>query len=581
MSTTDTSEAPASSNRRIGETIDNRYTLRRCLGRGNFGEVFEASQEALNRLVVLKFLRPEVADHPEVVKRFRNEARAAGSLKNENIIAVYDSGAASDGSPYIAMEHCDGLDCARLLERTGRLPAARAIQLASQVCSGLYAAHANGIVHRDLKPANLLLTQRSDGSDLVKILDFGIAKLRDATSKTRSGAFLGTLLYASPEQIEGARDLDHRSDVYSLSAIVYEFLCGHAAFEDAPTQAAFLYQALNAAPIPLAARVSGLPRGLSDVVARGMAKRPGDRFADMASFANALRDCSAPAPVSQESTQAALRPRNSKLKSGRNKELFATLYAPVIALVMLISLMAWLKADADPKATVARAESPAPPTAPAMSTPVVDSGSGGVAPKLWQQLPHVTNDNVRPIANLGSADARNDLSVKAEKDSSNHDETFDVAKYPVNGFARSADRLRMLGVARPAPDTTAVDTDAATSVLRAQTELAKPTPKSKSKSMSAPARETAKGSSAQFVKPKLSSEPTATEPYDPLPWWIKQHFFNATEECTLRTSVALPVECKTFTPAVSLVEQKGQFGAQWHAVTTTCSCTLSIPWSKR
>ena len=212
--------APAAgSDPRIGALVADKYTIVRLIGRGGMGTVYEARHATLSRRFAIKFMQPEYALRPNSLLRFENEAKLAGSLEHPNLAAVMDYGRAEDGSPYLVMEYLDGEDCARLLQRTGPMPVARAVDIVSQTCRGLAVAHGAGVVHRDLKPENLFVTHAGDGRDLVKVLDFGIAKLRsqDATSVTGS-TIMGTCYYMSPEQARDTSEVDERADVWSLGA---------------------------------------------------------------------------------------------------------------------------------------------------------------------------------------------------------------------------------------------------------------------------------------------------------------------------------------------------------------------------
>ncbi|MEY4578173.1 MAG: hypothetical protein RL701_2876 [Pseudomonadota bacterium] len=275
---------------RVGSVIDHKYEVVRLVGAGGMGAVYEARHRQLERSVALKFLQSD-ALHPELSARFAAEARAAGMLRHENIAAVYDTGITQDGAQYLVMELIEGIDCAELLVSTGKLPAARAIELIVQVCRGLAVVHAKGIVHRDLKPANLFLTRRADGSDLIKILDFGIAKLRPATGAPRAAetqAAMGTPFYMAPEQVEGACDMDARVDVYALGVVLYELLSGckpHVGHTPLKT----LHLILTEEPPALAKRVPGLAPTLCEVIARAMRKNREDRFADVTELAQALQ----------------------------------------------------------------------------------------------------------------------------------------------------------------------------------------------------------------------------------------------------------------------------------------------------
>jgi len=269
--------------------LDDKYELLRELGHGGMGVVYEARHRKIGRRVALKLLLPEHAADSEVAARFMTEARAAGSLAHENIAAVYDIGSTREGAPYIVMEYLEGQDCNQLLEAHGRLPVERAIDVLLQVCRGLEAAHGRGIVHRDLKPANLFMTQRGDRSDLVKVLDFGIAKLIDGSSTlhTSTGTAIGTAYYMSPEQARGETDVDQRTDVYALGVIFYELLSGERPFQG-DTLLQIVHRILEQNPTPLAERMPELPKGICTVTHIAMAGRREDRYETVAELAHAL-----------------------------------------------------------------------------------------------------------------------------------------------------------------------------------------------------------------------------------------------------------------------------------------------------
>ncbi|MES1207003.1 MAG: serine/threonine-protein kinase, partial [Pseudomonadota bacterium] len=212
---------------RVGEIVGGKYRIVRLLAKGGMGVVYEAQHTVVRRRFAIKFLRRELAERRDILTRFQREAEAAGALENENVTAAVDFGVAEDGTPYILMEYLVGESLAALMERQGRLPVARATDLVIQACAGVAAAHAAGIVHRDLKPHNLFVCRRHDGTDLLKVLDFGVAKLQvaeEASAATRTGMVLGTAAYMSPEQARGERMVDGKTDVYALGAILYEML---------------------------------------------------------------------------------------------------------------------------------------------------------------------------------------------------------------------------------------------------------------------------------------------------------------------------------------------------------------------
>jgi serine/threonine-protein kinase len=265
------------------------YAIARLVGKGGMGAVYEARHTRLARRFSIKFLLPELAARPEILRRFENEAVAAGSLEHPNLVAVTDLGRAADGAPYLVMEFLQGEDAARLLQRAGPLPAPRAADIVLQACRGIAVVHAAGIVHRDLKPENLFVTKAGDGSDLVKVLDFGIAKLRpsDGQVGTRTGSTMGTAHYMSPEQARGAGEVDAQADVWSLGVVLYELLGGRRPFAG-DDFLNVVHQILSAEPPRLDELRPNLPRGLTAVVSRAMAKEPHARFPTVEALAAAL-----------------------------------------------------------------------------------------------------------------------------------------------------------------------------------------------------------------------------------------------------------------------------------------------------
>jgi eukaryotic-like serine/threonine-protein kinase len=276
---------------RLGEVVGEKYRLVRLLGEGGMGTVYEARHDVIGRRFAVKFLHAELASHPEILARFRREAQAAGSLENENIAAVTDFGTSPDGAPYIVMEFLEGQDLAKVLALTGPLSVQRAAHILIQVCRGLFAAHGRGIVHRDLKPENLLLQTRGDGGDLVKILDFGIAKLKSTEHRpeaaTRTGITLGTPYYMPPEQARGQKELDERADIYALGVILFELLSGQKP-HNGENYNAILYSILMQAAPRIETFRPDLPPELAALVHRAMAADAKERPQSVSELAEAL-----------------------------------------------------------------------------------------------------------------------------------------------------------------------------------------------------------------------------------------------------------------------------------------------------
>jgi len=263
----------------IGRTIGN-YVVRDKIGEGGMGVVFRAEHPHINRRVAIKVLHPGADRNPEVVHRFFNEARAATEIRNEHIVEVLDFGTLPEGMPYLVMEWLDGESLGSLLRSARKLPLAQAAMIMSGIARALRAAHGKGVVHRDLKPDNVFLVRRDGEPDLVKVLDFGIAKLlatgMPVQYQTQTGAIIGTPAYMSPEQCRGAKEIDHRTDVYALGVIGYQMLTGRLPFA-ADALGELLLKHLTETPPPADSIEPSVPAPVSQMLARALEKEPEKR----------------------------------------------------------------------------------------------------------------------------------------------------------------------------------------------------------------------------------------------------------------------------------------------------------------
>jgi serine/threonine protein kinase len=273
----------------IGHTLDEKYRLEARLGIGGMGTVYRAVHLLIDRPVAIKVLNQRFVEDEAARTRFRREARAAGRLQHANAVTVTDFGQSSDGFVYIVMELLEGRTLRDILAKEAPLDPARSVSLMMQISDAVAAAHEAGIIHRDLKPANVFIVQRADVPSVVKVLDFGIAKLAaetldddDPMTLTLVGAMIGTPRYMSPEQCDGA-ELTPAADVYSLGIILYEMLTGTVPFSGSTPLAIAMKHATEA---PRAPRdfASTIPEALEQVVLHALEKRPEDRPADAAQF---------------------------------------------------------------------------------------------------------------------------------------------------------------------------------------------------------------------------------------------------------------------------------------------------------
>ena len=279
-------EHALSENTLVGQVVGGRYHVKRVLGEGGMGIVYEAEQQmgSAVRKVALKTLHQHLSRDPSVVARFHRECGTIAGLEHPNTIKVYDFGSTPDGTLYIAMEFVAGHSLSQVLEKAGGpLPPDRVLKIMRQISGSLEEAHQQGIIHRDLKPDNVVLTDRAGEKDVVKLLDFGIAARTESADAqreqklTQQGMVLGTPPYMSPEQFTG-KALDARSDIYSLGVMAYEMLTGRLPF-DAQTPWQWATEHMTAQPIPFEATpVSAqIPEAMRAAVLRSLAKNRDDR----------------------------------------------------------------------------------------------------------------------------------------------------------------------------------------------------------------------------------------------------------------------------------------------------------------
>ncbi len=276
-----------------GEVIGGKFVIERVLGIGGMGVVVAAHHSHLEQTVAIKFLRRDAAQDEASVNRFLREARAVAALQSEHVVRVMDAGRLEDGLPYLVMEYLNGVDLDQVLVQRGRLPLEECLEYLLQSMEAVAEAHAAGIVHRDLKPSNLFLTTRSDGTRIVKVLDFGISKALDSTGKqavslTATSMTLGSPLYMSPEQVRSSKSVDARTDIWALGVIAYELLAGIQPFE-AETVTSLCAKIVADEPEPLRSVRPDVSAAFEAVVMKCLEKNVANRYQSVGELATALR----------------------------------------------------------------------------------------------------------------------------------------------------------------------------------------------------------------------------------------------------------------------------------------------------
>jgi serine/threonine-protein kinase len=271
-----------------GTVIAGKFRLNNMIGRGGMGSVWNATHLALDTSCAVKFIEGEFAQHPEAHARFEREAKAAAMLRSAHVVTILDHGVC-DGMPYIAMELLEGEDLGKRIAERSKLAPSEVQSVVGQVCRALGKAHQAGIVHRDLKPDNIFIV-REDDREIVKVLDFGIAKKSstqlDGGSNTKTGAMLGTPYYMSPEQAQGVKSVDHRSDLWSLAVIVFQCLTGRLPFESEAL--GDLLVKIIVSPVPVPSQLGPVPAGFDAWWAKAANREPAMRFGSAKEFADSL-----------------------------------------------------------------------------------------------------------------------------------------------------------------------------------------------------------------------------------------------------------------------------------------------------
>ncbi len=277
---------PEASDPLIGKILQDRYRVVRKLGEGGMGAVYEGEHLVIKKRVAIKLLHPQFAMSGDIVARFHQEALAATAIGHEHIVEVNDMGRTPEGAIFMVLEFLSGTDFAGLLEKEPRLPIGRVVHIVVQVCDGLAAAHAKGIVHRDLKPENIFLLKRGGDPDFVKVLDFGISKFQSSDTgggagraATKTGSIMGTAYYMSPEQAQGKKSVDHRTDIWALGVILYRALTGRYPFDD-DAYPMLIVKICTETPTPIRTLRPDVPEALANVIDRCLTRDVDRRVQD-------------------------------------------------------------------------------------------------------------------------------------------------------------------------------------------------------------------------------------------------------------------------------------------------------------
>tara|TARA_R110002096_G_scaffold436051_2_gene666270 strand:- start:9774 stop:11228 length:1455 start_codon:yes stop_codon:yes gene_type:complete len=320
-------------------TMIGRYRVERKIGQGGMGAVYELLQPAIHKRMALKLLHEEYAGREEIVQRFFDEARAVNLIGHPSIVDITDFGQLPDGRPFIIMEFLKGESLEEYLTEKGALSEGEVLEILRPICSALAAAHSKHIVHRDLKPENIFLVRHPHQPMRVKVLDFGIAKLRgtdsEAVNQTQTGVVLGTPTYMSPEQAQGnTLEADHRTDIYSLGVMLFEMLSGSPPFHG-KNFASLIFKHISEAPPKLGDSRQDVAPAWSEIVDKALAKAPEDRYQSVQALLDDATLATAP-PAAPETTAAASSDGFAQLPAKRSPMLLM-----LVPLILVIGVGAW------------------------------------------------------------------------------------------------------------------------------------------------------------------------------------------------------------------------------------------------
>jgi serine/threonine protein kinase len=360
---------------RPGTLIEARYLVERVLGQGGMGVVLAATDALQNKRVALKFLEAHTDDMPDDFHaRFALEARVCAKLRNPHIARVHEMSVWEGQFPFMVMDYLEGEDLRTLRKRGPKLPLAQAVGYAVQICEGVAEAHAHGIVHRDLKPGNIFITKQPDGSELVKVLDFGISKWTSGGAEfselTKVGTMLGSPRFMSPEQLTGSK-VDAGTDIWSIGAILYAMLTGKTPYPHSQAPQMFLAIAAGQVPAPPSTIDPSIPAAVDAVVLRCLSRERSARFNDVAELAAALLEAVASPDVTSVSGQIRLMLDPTNVSA----------HPPAFSTRAEGSRTVFSLASLQPSASVAQA---ATPTAPPKATAAKRALLGPAGARAWR-----------------------------------------------------------------------------------------------------------------------------------------------------------------------------------------------------